>query len=76
MSGEQRDIRDIRGDAAARSRPAVPAAPAGAEPQWYLEGGFVVFTAAHHLARGTCCGSGCRHCPFDPPHAAGGTKVR
>ena len=27
--------------------------------------GFEVFTAAYHLRRGTCCGSGCRHCPFD-----------
>ena len=26
--------------------------------------GLFVFTAAHHLARGTCCGSGCRHCPY------------
>lgn len=23
-----------------------------------------VFTAAYHLKRGACCGSGCRHCPF------------
>lgn len=23
-----------------------------------------VFTAAFHLRRGECCGSGCRHCPF------------
>jgi hypothetical protein len=27
--------------------------------------GLFVFTAAHHLARGTCCESGCRHCPYD-----------
>jgi hypothetical protein len=26
--------------------------------------GFVVFTAAHHLDRGSCCDSGCRHCPY------------
>jgi hypothetical protein len=26
--------------------------------------GLFVFTAAYHRARGTCCGSGCRHCPF------------
>ena len=30
----------------------------------YLENGFVVFTAQYHLRRGSCCGSGCRHCPF------------
>jgi len=26
--------------------------------------GRLVFTAAHHLARGYCCGNGCRHCPY------------
>ena len=29
------------------------------------ETGFVVFTELAHLERGSCCGSGCRHCPFD-----------
>jgi hypothetical protein len=27
--------------------------------------GYVVFTELFHRARGTCCGSGCRHCPYD-----------
>lgn len=27
--------------------------------------GYDVFTSAFHLARGTCCGSACRHCPFE-----------
>ncbi|MFC4871364.1 DUF5522 domain-containing protein [Negadavirga shengliensis] len=31
---------------------------------YYFEGPYMVFTAAYHLMRGTCCGSGCRHCPF------------
>jgi len=26
--------------------------------------GYFVFTAAEHWARGTCCSSGCRHCPY------------
>jgi len=26
--------------------------------------GFTVITATAHLARGTCCNSGCRHCPY------------
>ncbi len=26
--------------------------------------GNLVFTAAYHLKRGSCCGLGCRHCPF------------
>lgn len=28
------------------------------------ETGYLVFTAAHLWARGTCCDSGCRHCPY------------
>lgn len=31
---------------------------------YYMEDGFMVFTEAYHLARGTCCGNACRHCPF------------
>jgi hypothetical protein len=32
---------------------------------FYLEtNGTMVFTAAYHLRRGWCCGSGCRHCPY------------
>lgn len=26
--------------------------------------GYTVFTELYHLSRGTCCGAGCRHCPF------------
>jgi hypothetical protein len=29
------------------------------------ETGFWVFTAAYLVARERCCGSGCRHCPYD-----------
>ena len=31
---------------------------------FYFEHGLMVFTAAWHLRRGYCCGSGCRHCPY------------
>ena len=31
---------------------------------FYFDGPFMVFTAAYLLKRGTCCGSGCRHCPY------------
>ena len=31
---------------------------------YYLENGCYVFTARYLLARGRCCGSGCRHCPY------------
>lgn len=26
--------------------------------------GFPVFTRINHLERGSCCQSGCRHCPY------------
>jgi len=32
---------------------------------YYIENGRWVFTAAFHSKRGKCCGSGCRHCPFE-----------
>jgi hypothetical protein len=28
------------------------------------ESGLFVFTAAYLMARGTCCDSDCRHCPY------------
>lgn len=31
---------------------------------FYIENGFVVFTESYHLKRGSCCKSGCRHCPY------------
>jgi hypothetical protein len=32
---------------------------------FYIENGLYVFTADFHKKRGHCCGSGCRHCPYD-----------
>ena len=32
---------------------------------YYNEDGYIVFTEKYHLAKGNCCGNGCRHCPFD-----------
>jgi hypothetical protein len=31
---------------------------------YYYDGPYLVFTAQYHLKRGTCCNSGCRHCPY------------
>lgn len=31
---------------------------------YFNEKGLLVFTAHYLLARGYCCGSGCRHCPY------------
>ncbi|HEV2325913.1 MAG TPA: DUF5522 domain-containing protein [Terracidiphilus sp.] len=42
-----------------------PASPLPLSPEdYYMEGPYMVFTAAYHLKRGYCCGSGCRHCPY------------
>jgi hypothetical protein len=40
---------------------------------YYWENGKMVFTEIHHLKRGKCCGSGCRHCAYTPPHIKGNT---
>lgn len=45
-------------------QPAAPQEPALAPEDYYMEGPYLVFTAAYHLKRGYCCGSGCRHCPY------------
>ena len=52
-----------------------PRDDAAREPAFYVEAGLVVYTAAYHLARGHCCGSGCRHCPYEPRHVAGTTII-
>ena len=43
---------------------------------YYLENGRVVFTQQFHLDRGYCCGNKCRHCPYDPEHIKGTTKIK
>ena len=34
---------------------------------YFNEDGFMVFTADYLKARGYCCRSGCRHCPYGFP---------
>ena len=34
------------------------------EDYYYNEEGYVVLTAKYHLKKGSCCGNGCRHCPY------------
>lgn len=31
---------------------------------YYDEDGKMVLTEEYHKRRGTCCGNGCRHCPY------------
>ena len=45
------------------------------DEDFYREGDFIVFTRLYHLKRGHCCGSGCRHCPYDPRWTSGETRV-
>lgn len=35
------------------------------EDYYFLPDGRLVFSENYHLKRGYCCGSGCRHCPFE-----------
>jgi hypothetical protein len=43
---------------------------------YYLENGMVILTERYLMKRGTCCGSGCRHCCFDPIHTKGNAKIK
>lgn len=42
---------------------------------FYFENNLMVFTRRFHLKRGQCCGSGCRHCPYDPRWTKGVTAT-
>ena len=35
------------------------------DADYYFENGLMVMTESYHLKRGYCCGSKCRHCPYD-----------
>lgn len=35
------------------------------EDFYYNEDGYIVLTQKYHLEKGTCCGNGCKHCPYD-----------
>lgn len=34
------------------------------EEFYYSEEGYIVLTEKYHLQKGSCCGNGCRHCPY------------
>jgi hypothetical protein len=44
--------------------PGRPVLPKDGE-DFYWEGPYMVFTEAWHRKRGYCCGSNCRHCPWN-----------
>lgn len=35
------------------------------EDFYFSKEGYRVFTEKHHLKRGYCCKSGCKHCPYE-----------
>jgi hypothetical protein len=43
---------------------------------YYLEKGQIIMTEEYLKKRATCCGSGCRHCPFCPFHTKGTKQLR
>jgi|GEM_PF-593313 hypothetical protein len=47
------------------------------EPDFYKDDmGNIVMTESYHIKRGSCCGSKCTHCPFDPKWEKGSTQIR
>jgi len=43
---------------------------------YYLEKGKIIYTEHYLKKRGICCGSGCRHCPFNPAHTKANKNLR
>lgn len=57
------------------NRTIVPNSPLLAPEDFYIENGLLVFTAAYHLKRGTCCGNNCRHCPWNHANVPGNQRL-
>ena len=43
---------------------------------FYWEKGKMVMTEHYHKKRGSCCGNGCKHCPYYPTNNKGNTKPK
>jgi|TARA_R110000787_G_scaffold237695_5_gene344032 hypothetical protein len=43
---------------------------------FYWKNGTMVMTEQYHKKRGSCCGNGCKHCPFSPPHLKMNKKLK
>ena len=47
------------------------------EPDFYKDdNGRFVMTESFHIKRGSCCGSKCNHCPYEPLYDKGNTNIR
>ena len=42
---------------------------------YYMEGERIIFTEEFHINRGSCCGNGCRHCPYEPKSIKNNTTL-
>ena len=43
---------------------------------FYYENGYRVMTETYHRKRGSCCGNGCKHCPYEPAHIIGNVNIK
>ena len=50
--------------------------PEKTHSDYYFENGYLVFTEYFLFKRGICCGSGCRHCPYEPRYNKGNRQLR
>lgn len=47
------------------------------EPDFYKdENGRFVMTESFHIKRGSCCGSRCKHCPYEPLYQKTNTNLK
>ncbi len=46
------------------------------DKDYYIEGGAIVLTEEYLTNRGRCCGSNCRHCPYDPTCSKGNDNLK
>lgn len=47
------------------------------EPDFYKDdNGKIVMTESYHMKRGSCCGSKCKHCPYEPLYKKGSKTIQ
>jgi len=47
------------------------------EPDFYKdENDRFVMTESFHIKRGSCCGSKCKHCPYEPKYQKGTQQIQ
>ena len=40
------------------------------------DNGRFVMTESYHIKRGSCCGSKCKHCPYEPIYQKGNKNIQ